>query len=195
MKKDITIAMLVALLSLCMFSCSEDDGEGGEFDNWKERNETYFNNLYNKAKGSTTGTWRSYKSYALEESAATSAQDHIVVEVLKEGTGTVSPIFSDVVKIHYRGNLIPTASFPLGYQFDSSWFGDYNLDTMSPVSGKVSSYLKGFSTALMKMHAGDRWRVYIPAALGYGSTSPSTSIPAYSTLVFDITLVSFENAE
>ena len=195
MKKEKIILMLVALLSFCMFSCSEDDGEGGEFDNWKERNETYFNNLYNKAKGSTSGTWRSYSSYTLEESAATSAEDHIVVEVLKEGTGTESPIYTDVVKVHYRGNLMPSASFPSGYQFDSSWYGEYNLDTMVPVSSMASSFIKGFTTALMKMHAGDRWRVYVPAALAYGSSSPSTTIPAYSTLVFDITLVSFENAE
>ena len=49
MKKQKTIAIFVALLSLCMFSCSEEDSNEGEFDNWKERNETYFNNLYNKA--------------------------------------------------------------------------------------------------------------------------------------------------
>lgn len=195
MKKEKTIAILVALLSLCMFSCSEDDGEVNEFNNWKERNETYFNSLYNKAKNSTSGTWRSYKSFALEEGAAKNPENHIVVEVLKEGTGTESPIYSDIVKVHYRGNLMPSASFPSGFQFDSSWVGDYNLDTMVPVKGMTYSFVQGFTTALMKMHAGDRWRVYIPAALGYGAISSNASIPAYSTLVFDITLVSFDSVE
>ena len=40
------------------------------------------------------------------------------------------------------------------------------------------------------MHIGDTWRIYVPAALGYGSVT-KTGIPAYSTLVFDITLNSF----
>ena len=71
MKKQKTIAIFVALLSLCMFSCSEEDSNEGEFDNWKERNETYFNNLYNKAKGSTTGTWRTYNTWTKEAEAAT----------------------------------------------------------------------------------------------------------------------------
>lgn len=186
--------MLVALFSLCMFSCSEEDGETGEFDNWQERNETYFNGLYGKAKGSTTGTWRAYHSWSLDQSAATDADDYIVVEVLNEGAGTESPIFSDKVAIHYRGNLMPTASYSSGYQFDTSWFGDYNLELMKPVQARVSTFINGFQTALMKMHVGDRWRVYIPAALGYGASTSNSSIPAYSTLVFDITLVSFENS-
>ena len=164
MKKQKTIAIFVALLSLCMFSCSEEDSNEGEFDNWKERNETYFNNLYNKAKGSTTGTWRTYHTWTKEAEAATSPDDYIVVEVLKEGTGTESPLYSDEVKIHYRGNLMPSANFP-----------------------------HGFATAIQKMHVGDRWRVYIPYALGYKNSTSNASIPAYSTLVFDVTLVSFSH--
>ena len=132
MKKQKTIAIFVALLSLCMFSCSEEDSNEGEFDNWKERNETYFNNLYNKAKGSTTGTWRTYHTWTKEAEAATSPDDYIVVEVLKEGTGTESPLYSDEVKIHYRGNLMPSTNFPQGFQFDSSWYGEYNLEAMVP---------------------------------------------------------------
>ncbi|MEE3383984.1 MAG: FKBP-type peptidyl-prolyl cis-trans isomerase [Prevotella sp.] len=193
MRKEKTIAIFVALLSLCMFSCSEEDSNEGEFDNWKERNETYFNNLYNKAKGSTSGTWRTYTSWSKEESAATAPDDHIVVEVLKEGTGTECPLYSDEVTIHYRGNLMPSDNFPLGYQFDSSWYGEYNLDAMMPVEMTVSGTVDGFITALQKMHVGDRWRVYIPYALGYKNSTSNAAIPAYSTLVFDITLVSFKN--
>ena len=193
MKKQKTIAIFVALLSLCMFSCSEEDSNEGEFDNWKERNETYFNNLYNKAKGSTTGTWRTYHTWTKEASAATSPDDYIVVEVLKEGTGTESPLYSDEVKIHYRGNLMPSTNFPQGFQFDSSWYGEYNLEAMVPSTSLVSGFVNGFATAIQKMHVGDRWRVYIPYALGYKNSTSNSSIPAYSTLVFDVTLVSFSH--
>ena len=193
MKKQKTVAIFVALLSLCMFSCSEEDSNEGEFDNWKERNETYFNNLYNKAKGSTTGTWRTYHTWTKEAEAATSPDDYIVVEVLKEGTGTESPLYSDEVKIHYRGNLMPSTNFPQGFQFDSSWYGEYNLEAMVPSTSLVSGFVNGFATAIQKMHVGDRWRVYIPYALGYKNSTSNSSIPAYSTLVFDVTLVSFSH--
>ena len=40
------------------------------------------------------------------------------------------------------------------------------------------------------MHRGDHWLVYIPYALAYGSTKSET-IPAYSTLIFNLTLIDF----
>jgi FKBP-type peptidyl-prolyl cis-trans isomerase FklB len=39
------------------------------------------------------------------------------------------------------------------------------------------------------MKVGERWEVYIPWQQGYGS-SVSGTIPAYSTLIFDVNLVS-----
>ena len=51
----------------------------------------------------------------------------------------------------------------------------------------VDALVNGFSTALMKMKEGDRWEIYIPQNLAYGSVK-KTGIPAYSTLVFDLTL-------
>jgi FKBP-type peptidyl-prolyl cis-trans isomerase FklB len=47
--------------------------------------------------------------------------------------------------------------------------------------------ITGWTTALQQMHAGDRWMLYIPSDLGYG-TSGSTSIPSGSTLIFDLYL-------
>lgn len=193
MRKEKTLALLVALFSLCLFSCSEDNGDNDEFENWKERNETYFNNLYNKAKNSGDAKWKTFKSWSLQEAAATAVDDHIVVEVLTEGSGTDNPLFTDSVKVHYRGNLMPTASYPNGLQFDSSWLGEYNLSTMLPVKAKTGGFINGFTTALMQMHTGDRWRIYIPAALAYAGEKNKGLIPPYSTLVFDVTLVSFWN--
>jgi len=43
------------------------------------------------------------------------------------------------------------------------------------------------------MHIGDRWKVYMPYQLAYGE-SGSSSIPGYSTLVFDMTLVAYYRA-
>jgi FKBP-type peptidyl-prolyl cis-trans isomerase FklB len=50
-------------------------------------------------------------------------------------------------------------------------------------------FVPGFTTALMNMHIGDRWRVYIPYQLGYGSLAKPTC--SYSNLIFDVALVDF----
>ena len=57
-----------------------------------------------------------------------------------------------------------------------------------PTRLKVSNLIDGFSTALQHMREGDRWEVWIPWRLGYGSTDYG-NIPAYTTLVFEIELL------
>ena len=64
---------------------------------------------------------------------------------------------------------------------------------MYPAKLPVSNIIDGFSTALQHMHIGDRWEVYIPQQLGYGSKDDS-AVPAYSTLRFDITLMAYYRA-
>lgn len=197
MKKTIIayIASL-ALVLTAMCSCSESDGGEEEFANWQETNEQYFNNLYNTARSnisSGNSDWKVITQWSLEDSVATEAADHIVVEVLNEGTGSGCPLYTDSVKVHYEGRLLPSASYPAGYVFDKSFYDEYNTATMVPSKMAVSAVVDGFATALQHMHIGDRWRVYIPYQLGYGTTASST-IPAYSTLVFDLTLVSYFRA-
>ena len=58
---------------------------------------------------------------------------------------------------------------------------------------RVSEVVQGFGTALMYMHIGDLWRVYVPANLGYGTTG-QTYIPASSTLVYEIELKAYYRA-
>ncbi|MCM1078252.1 MAG: FKBP-type peptidyl-prolyl cis-trans isomerase [Bacteroidales bacterium] len=196
MKKIIYFMAFVAVSLLS--SCSETEDEATEFADWQNRNEAYFITKYadilaQKAAGVTTvDTVRCYSKNPMTKNPT----DFIVIEKLTDGTGTVSPVQTDSVRIHYRGYLIPSESYQttlddgtvVGYQFDSSWTGGYDLSLMNPYVGKTGNFIDGFTTALLNMHDGDRWRVYIPHQLGYGG-STSGSIPAFSTLVFDITLV------
>lgn len=182
-------AVLMVLPMALLTSCSESDEEITEFDNWQERNDTYFKEVYNRAKSSSTGEWKVFAQWSLNEEMATKAEDHIVVQVLETGTGSGCPIFTDSVSIHYSGRLMPSASYPEGYEFDKSWSGTFNAAISKPYSGSVNSFVDGFATALQNMHIGDHWRVYIPYRLGYGSSSGS--IPAYSTLIFDLRLVAY----
>ena len=99
-------------------------------------------------------------------------------------------LLTDSVTVHYTGRLLPSASYPQGYQFDSSYAGTFDAVTATPTKFAVTSVVKGFSTALMHMHRGDHWRIYIPYQQGYGSVAKS-SVPAYSTLIFDLRLEDF----
>ena len=185
---------MALVLPLMAVSCAEPNEETDELADWKNRNETYFKSLYEKAK-SNPSRYKIIRNYSLEEPVAQNAEDNIIVEVLNEGTGTSSPLYTDSVRVHYRGSYIPTASWPAGYVFDQSWTGDYNLETMCPATFAVSSVIDGFTTALLNMKPGDRWRVTIPYNLAYGesdySSGSGNTIPGYSTLTFDLTLVAY----
>lgn len=188
------ISSFLILLAFVFASCSETSEEDNEFSDWKNRNESYFNGLYEQAKAavsSGSSEWKVLTKWSLNDNVATAAANHVVVKVLEAGTGSGCPLFTDSVRVHYRGNLMPSASYPSGYQFDSSWTGDYNIHTAKPTEFCLSGQIiDGFATALLNMHIGDRWLVYIPYQLGYGVNGSGT-IPGYSTLVFDITLVGY----
>ena len=116
--------------------------------------------------------------------------DYIYVEELEKGSGTESPLFTDTVRVAYRGHLIPTATYPEGYVFDQTYVDDFVWGTAGQTDFVTSSVVDGFATALMNMHVGDRWRVRIPYMLGYG-TSSTTTITGYSNLVFEIAMYDF----
>lgn len=188
-KGHILFLSTLMLLTFFFTSCGETEDAADEFENWKERNETYFNNLFNKAKNGSSDM-KVFTSWSLNEDVAVDADDHIVVQVLERGTGSGCPMYTDSVQVHYRGRLIPSASYTEGYVFDQSYSGVFNSQTLKPTNKAVNTLVDGFTTALMNMHIGDHWRVYIPYNLGYG-TSTSSKIPAYSTLILDIALVAY----
>lgn len=197
MKRSLIAYMATAALALtCLWSCGESDGAEEEFADWQATNEQYFSSLYSKRRSAISngdGAWKIITQWSMNDSIATDAADHIIVEVLETGTGSGCPMYTDSVKVHYEGRLIPSKTYTSGYVFDKSFSGEYNPDTSLPSKMAVSGVVDGFATALQNMHIGDRWRVYIPYQLGYGTTT-SNSIPAYSTLIFDITLAAYYKA-
>jgi len=191
----IYIAMIAAVMT-AMSSCSESENTEEEFPNWQETNEQYFNNIYATATSNIelgNTSWKVLRKWSLEDFVATEPTDFIVVEVLEEGTGSGCPLYTDTVRVHYEGRLLPSTSYVDGYVFDKSFYNEYDPDTSLPAKLAVSGTIDGFCTALLNMHIGDRWRVYIPHQLGY-STTGSGSVPAYSTLIFDVTLAAYYRA-
>ena len=178
------------LLSVILFplvgmvsSCSEDDSVTDEFANWQERNEA-------KTDQWAASGLKKIRVFTQDNTTTGNNDDFIYVEVLESGEGTESPLFTDTVRVAYRGRLIPTTNYANGLVFDETYLGDFSWHTAGMSTMAVNTLVEGFSTALMNMHKGDYWRVYIPYLLGYGTTS-TNSIPGYSNLVFDIALLDF----
>lgn len=191
MKKAFHIILSI-LLTLPFVACQEK-GEEYEFDNWQKKNEQYIDSIAQIARSGKG--WTMYKSYNLGDSLDMNGENkfYIYVQKLENGNGKASPLFNDSVRVHYKGYLIPSATYPTGYCFDKSYSGSVlNLDTDVPTLFGVNSVVKGFSTALMHMKEGDYWRVVIPYYLGYG-TEDKGKIPGYSTLVFECYLARIYN--
>lgn len=218
---------LQGIVALCMgifiFSaCSSDDGEdpNAEYYNWKARNETYFENIFQEATEKIQAgdeNWYTIMSYSKND--ASNHSNYIIVNVLEQKTdgefhahkevvngtkntenGLVCPVAKDSCYITYRGNMIPSKTYnttatpdniQVGYQFDTKWYGSSLVKEEAVfVNMSPAGLVDGFSTALQYMHVGDRWRVYIPYRLGYGS-SANGNVQPYSTLIFDIYMQSF----
>ncbi|MDA4891980.1 FKBP-type peptidyl-prolyl cis-trans isomerase [Streptomyces sp. MS2A] len=85
-----------------------------------------------------------------------------------------------VVRVHYVG-----VTFETGKEFDSSWDRDQPFK-FALGGGRV---IKGWDRGLRGMRVGGRREIVVPPRLGYGNQSPSTLIPAGSTLVFVVDLL------
>ena len=192
--KNIKLFSLLAAMLLALASCEEVD-ETPEFNNWQVRNDQYIDSIADVAR-SNEGEWKVFLTTGLDESKEWDNQYYVYCNVIQAGNGTESPAYTDTVSVNYKGRLIPSKTYPKGYIFDSSYDGELEPEFDVPVKLKLSGTVPGFSTALQHMVAGttktngDIWRIYIPYALGYGANG-SSGIPAYSTLIFDVNLVSF----
>ena len=195
MSKKIFIFLLSIIPVFGLISCSETDDTVSEFDDWQNRNETYFNDIYTKAIADPTDQLDTIRKFSLNPYASATQGDFIVVQKIENSESTSgSPQFTDEVKISYRGRYIPTTNYKDGYVFDQTYQGDFNWESVHTIETTFSSFVTGFSTALQKMRIGDRWRVYIPYQLGYGE-SGSDAILGYSTLIFDISLHAFKRPD
>ena len=186
---------LCALCLLCVLcvSCKESKAEG-EYDNWQERNQHYVDSIATLARQGTDGWTRTLAYYYQQAYAEANPYDnniYVYTKKLESGTGTLKPVFTDSVRVHYRGRLIPSVSYPEGYVFGQSYTtSTVNTATAVPTIFALSQNVAGFCTALQDMVEGDAVHIVIPYPLGDGPTTNSSgNIPAYSTLIFDAKLV------
>ena len=94
-------------------------------------------------------------------------------EVITNGSGD-----KPNVTTHYHGTLID------GTVFDSS------VDRGEPASFPVGGVIKGWTEALQLMSVGSKWKLYVPYDLAYGERGAGPQIGPYSTLIFEVELLS-----
>jgi FKBP-type peptidyl-prolyl cis-trans isomerase FklB len=192
MMKSIKILFTLTLSVLFGLTSCEETTDVGEFDNWQSRNTQFIDSIAGVARANTYGDWKVILADGLDPMKQWGNECYVYCQVIEEGSGTEHPLFTDSVVVNYSGRLMPSATYPDGFLFDSSYSGDFNPSFNVPVGMPLSGTVPGFYTAVQDMVAGDRWKVYIPYQLGYGE-KVSASIPACSTLIFDINLVSFHH--
>lgn len=98
---------------------------------------------------------------------------------LKVGHGAAAKS-GEKVSVQYTGWLSD------GHSFDSSWSRGQPF-TFTLGKGQV---IKGWDEGVPGLRVGGKRKLIIPPALGYGSQGQPPTIPANSTLTFEVTLVS-----
>jgi FKBP-type peptidyl-prolyl cis-trans isomerase len=103
-------------------------------------------------------------------------------EILKAGSGE-KPKRGQKVTVHYTGWLDNNGE--QGAKFDSS------VDRGQPFQFNVGigHVIQGWDEGVADMQVGEKRRLIIPAALGYGSRGAGRVIPPNAKLIFDVELL------
>jgi hypothetical protein len=154
---------VMAAAGLCLFGCSKSTPPGADA----------------SAGATPPGTAAATAGDSQSTNMITTASG-LQYQVLKHGTGTVSPKVTDTVKVHYVGTLLD------GTVFDSS------IARGQPISFPLNQVIPGWTEGLQLMKVGDKFKFVIPPNLAYGANSPSPAIPPNSTLVFEVELLGIQ---
>lgn len=142
---------------------------------------TYFNRYLQlaaaKAAQKNKDDGRKFLAENKKRTGVTETASGLQYEVLKKGTGTVSPKATDKVEVHYHGTLLD------GSVFDSS------VQRGQTASFGLNQVIKGWTEGLQYMKEGDKFKFFIPSDLAYGDrNAPGGKIKPGSTLVFEVEL-------
>lgn len=126
------------------------------------------------------------ESRFLEENSAApgirTTESGLQYEIVQEGTGP-APGPADTVTINYEG------VFTDGSLFDSSY------ERGEPEEFPLDMVIVGLSEGIQLMNEGAVYRFFIPSRLAYGSEGAGKLIPPYSTLIYQVELISIFSEE
>ena len=115
----------------------------------------------------------------LKEEGVKVTQSGLQYKVIEAGSGA-KPGATDTVEVHYRGTFID------GKQFDSSY------DRGQTIEFPLNRVIAGWTEGVQLMSIGANYRFFIPFHLAYGERGAPGAIPPFSTLIFDVELVSIK---
>ncbi len=106
------------------------------------------------------------------------------------------PAKGDLVKVNYTGKLLDGTVFDTSDEAVAKQSGSYNAQRKyEPIEFPVGQgqVIPGWDEAIMMMNTGAKAQLILPSSIAYGANGAGP-IPPYSTLVFDVELVSFKAA-
>jgi FKBP-type peptidyl-prolyl cis-trans isomerase FklB len=180
MNKKICFLPALLLMLLSFASCSQTS-EVTQYDNWQPRNQAVLDSLQKVVDSKsnpnlfviTPMSNQKLKIYAEKVDGYVATGER--------------PLDTDTVQVYYRGKLIN------GELFDQDFTGtnpDPNFDIPYKTAVDNPAIITGWTEVLRLMKKGERWVVYIPYQLAYG-TAGSGAILGYSTLIFDMNLYNY----
>ena len=157
----------------------------GMLDNWKvmsfEDADDTANRLYELLMQQQMDKSKEENQAYLEKKAreenVVKTSSGLLYQVIKLGDGGPKPTATSDVEVRYRGEFID------GTVFD---------EATTPVTLNLGGVIKGWTEGIQLMSVGDKYRFFIPYDLGYGENGYGSDIKPYSTLVFEVELVSFK---
>ncbi len=102
--------------------------------------------------------------------------------IIEAGNTAKKPKVGQTAVTHYAGYLTD------GTKFDAS----YDRGEPFPVPVGAGQVIKGWDEILQLMGVGSKYKVIIPAALGYGAQGSPPVIPPNAELIFDMELISIK---
>ncbi|MCD8178436.1 MAG: FKBP-type peptidyl-prolyl cis-trans isomerase [Tannerellaceae bacterium] len=162
MKKELVFSFLLCLCCTFFMGCKDDDDDNGlaEDPAWTAANEA---KLAEIAKDPEYQKVESFQQKGV----------FMYYKVLESGDGE-RPVFGMSAKVEYEGR------FYNGEVFDSQLLVDGVITKYWDIlySGTNKNIpIVGWVEILQHMQVGDRWDVWIPASLGYGTRGNTTILP------------------
>ncbi|MFK7923644.1 MAG: FKBP-type peptidyl-prolyl cis-trans isomerase [Bacteroidia bacterium] len=160
------------LLSLALWSCTEPASQNASRDMSEDLSVATTPEAA-PAQSAPTGI---QPPYQVADSSQVQMVEGIQIYVIEKGAGATPKPGSNVV-INYHGYLTN------GEVFDSSFDKDGVVDF------PLNNLIRGWQIGLTQVPTGSKVKLIVPPELAYGATA-RPGIPANSTLVFDIDLIS-----
>jgi FKBP-type peptidyl-prolyl cis-trans isomerase FklB len=177
MKSNKLIILAISLFLVLTSACNsfDDSDNTVDYTKWKAVNDAYFVNMKDSV------------GYVLYNVPAGQGGGSFYYKITTPGIQTGgNPAYNDYVVVNYRGKLINGTVFEQTYSEASP----LNNSTAKPAKFMTSRLITGWTLNLMQMKAGEIRTIILPQELAYGASGVSAISP-YSTLRFDIQLVSF----